>query len=222
MRFLSRKCWKIIFINWYCCCIFKGHRTPVASKLSISHNSRGATQMQVTYERASSPSANPSSRRSSGASITGSISARKNSIISAFNCTPESPSSRHRSRQRSQSPNSRFADVLLFLFVFIYTYSPVCGYNDLRTIIGIVNYIVFLFSFYGHTEYHFGIVANLLAIVQILKDQVLDVSKWSARFTIPAIARLILICIRISSRQQQLLRHHSVATWILWNRMTVE
>ena len=103
--------------------------------------------MQVTYERASSPSANPSSRRSSGASITGSISARKNSIISAFNCTPESPSSRHRSRQRSQSPNSRFADVLLFLFVFIYTYSPVCGYNDLRTIIGIVNYIVFFVFF---------------------------------------------------------------------------
>ncbi len=107
-----------LYLNSFCF-INKGHRAPITSKLSVSQNSRGATQMAVSYERSSSPPNNNSnSRRSSGASINGTTTpSRKNSITGLgttsclqSNSTPsphDSGINRFRPRQRSPSPSNK-------------------------------------------------------------------------------------------------------------------
>lgn len=88
-----------------------GHRTPITSKLSVSQNSRGTTQMEVSYERGTSP---PNSRRSSGASVTGTTLSRKNSMTgtsilpySSCDSSAEASPNRFHARHRSPSPSIR-------------------------------------------------------------------------------------------------------------------
>ena len=102
---------RINLVGWYL-----GHRTPITSKLSVSQNSRGTTQMEVSYERGTSP---PNSRRSSGASVTGTTLSRKNSVTGTTTTTlPYSPAAcdssteastpnRFHARHRSPSPSIR-------------------------------------------------------------------------------------------------------------------
>lgn len=85
----------------------------MTSRLSVTQNPRGSTQMAVSYERASSP---PASRRSSSAS-NGTTPSRKNStggLTSPIYSPPFSPLDGHvyRSRQRSTSPSARYAIVI--------------------------------------------------------------------------------------------------------------